>query len=129
MKTLSRKKEAFVKERLKDRTASNTEIAKRAGYSTHSAKQKAYQIAHDELVQQKISRLVDVGLDALERVATNGKNEIAVSQAAKTLVETGLGKPKDNKSTTFGDITINVAKLDHKALDNLRPTITAITSK
>ena len=95
-----------------------TEAARRAGYK--KPQQQAYRLMRDEQIAKKIDRLIDVGLDTLEDVASNGRNEIARATAAKTLVETGMGKPKDNKSTTFGDITINVAKIDPATLQALK---------
>lgn len=110
------RKARFVKELPTSKTP--TEAARKAGYS--NAKLSAHKLMHDEEVQQRISKLVDVGLDALEDVATNGRNEIARATAGKTLVETGLGKPKDNKQSNFGDVTINIAKIDPAALTALK---------
>lgn len=106
----------FIKEL---KTAPNpTAAARKAGYKRPEV--AAYRLMRDEEIAKKIDRLIDVGLDALEDVATNGKNEIARATAGKTLVETGVGKPKDNKQSNFGDITINVAKIDPETLKMLK---------
>lgn len=115
----SKKLEAYAEERAKDPRASNTDIARRAGYKGKHINRRAYEAEHDERVQARLSGLLDVGLDTLEDVAKHDKNGIARAAAAKTLVEAKLGKPKDNKQSTFGDITINVAKLDETALKAL----------
>ena len=105
----------FVKEL---KTSKNpTEAARKAGYN--QPKQVAYKLMRDEQIAKKIDRLVDVGLDALEDVAQNGRNEMARATAGKALVETGLGKPKDNKQANFGDITINIAKIDPITLSQI----------
>jgi phage terminase small subunit len=116
---MTNKQKAFIAEKVKDPTASNTELAKRAGYSPKSAHVSAHKLMRDEEIAKKIDRLVDIGLDTLEDVAVNGSVEIARATAAKTLVETGLGKPKDNKQSNFGDVTINIAKIDPAALAKL----------
>lgn len=115
----TRRQEAYIKERAKDPLASGAEVARRVGYSPITARKSAHSIEHNPKLKHRIDQLVDVGLDALEKVATKGKNEIAVASAAKTLVETGLGKPRDNKQNTFGDITINVARIDPNTLKQL----------
>ena len=86
-----------------------TQAARDAGYA--SPARAAHQLLHDEKIQKKIQALGNVGLDTLEDVARNGKVEIARVQAAKTMVETAYGRPKDNKTTNIGDVTINVVKL------------------
>lgn len=105
---LTRKEEAFVMERTKDKTASNAEIARRAGYAPKNVDVNAHFVSTRPEVMERIQSLGEVGLDALERRAKRSKNEIAQVQAAKTLVETAYGRPKDNPTNQFGDITINV---------------------
>lgn len=94
-----------------------TDAARQAGYA--QPKTSAYKLLHDEQLQKKIQSLGILGLDTLEDVATNSKVDIARVQAGKTLVETAYGKPKDNKSTFLGDVTINVLKLDQPAANQL----------
>ena len=94
-----------------------TQAAREVGYK--DPQKAAYRLMNDERIAKRVNALVDTGLDALERIATDGKNEIAVATAAKTLVETGLGKPKDNKQSNFGDVTINIAKIDPQMLKEL----------
>ena len=102
-------------------TAKNpTAAARAAGYS--NAAVAAHKLMRDEDIAKRVNNLIDTGLDALERIATQGKNEIAVAAAGKTLVETGLGKPKDNKQSNFGDVTINIAKIDPVTLAQLKAT-------
>lgn len=121
------KRDNFVRERLKDKTASNAEIARRAGYSPKDADVAANKLMQDERITRKIYGLGEVGLDALEKVATKGKNEIAVATAAKTLVETAYGKPKDNKQSNFGDVTINIQRLDPKSLETVIEPLKQLT--
>lgn len=115
---MNARRERFIKALPTAKTAKEAAII--AGYSPHSANSMAYKLKHEDEVAQRIASLVDTGLDTLEDVATNGSVEIARVTAAKVLVETGLGKPKDNKSTTFGDITINVAKIDPSMIQALK---------
>lgn len=99
------------------KTAKNpTEAARQAGYTQPST--AAYKLLNDEQLQKKIQGLGIKGLDSLERIATNKHaNEIAQVQAAKTLVETAYGRPKDNKSTFLGDVTINVMKIEQPTVN------------
>ena len=121
---VTKRQERFIQALPKAKTAKDAAI--QAGYAPNSAKQTAWKLKHDLDVQSRISELVDTGLDALERVATTGRNEIAVATAAKTLVETGLGKPKDNKQSMIGDVTINISKIDNESL--LKLTATTVKS-
>lgn len=86
-----------------------TEAARRAGYAF--PEKISSKLMNDEKIQQKIISYGEVGLDTLDKIARKGKVEIARVQAAKTLVETAYGRPKDNKSNIIGDVTINVLKL------------------
>ena len=88
-----------------------TQAAIKAGYSPKSAQVSASRMMNDEQLQKRIHELNITGLDTLEDVAKNGRNEIARVQAGKVLTETAMGKPKDNKSTFLGDVTINVNKI------------------
>ena len=103
------RRDRFIKELATSKSAS--EAARKAGYSPKRAGSYASQLMKEPELKSRIDRLVGVGLNTLEDVAVNGRVEIARAQAAKTLVETGLGKPKDNKQSMFGDITINVSKI------------------
>ena len=105
------KQDNFVLERVKDPKASDTEIARRAGYSEMTAKKRAHSIKNNDKVLKRIQDLGITGLNTLEDVAKHGKVEIARVQAGKTLVETAYGRPKDNKQNIIGDVTINVLKL------------------
>ena len=108
---LTRKKKAFIEERAKDPTASGAEIARRAGYSPNRAKETASELLKDSIIHSRIESLGKKGLDYLEKQLEIGKVEIANVQAAKILVETAYGKPKDNPTQKFGDVTINVSKV------------------
>jgi phage terminase small subunit len=105
------KKKAFVEERAKDPLASGAEIARRAGYSPNRAKETASDLLKSPEVANRLEQLGKKGLDYLEKQIETGKVEIANVQAAKILVETAYGKPKDNPSQKFGDVTINVNKV------------------
>jgi len=102
------RKEKFIT--LLPKAKTPTDAARKAGYA-HPAKQ-AYKLMHSKDIQDRIQYLGEIGLEALEEVAKNGKVEIAKVQAGKTLVETAYGKPKDNPTNRFGDVTINVNKVD-----------------
>ena len=110
-------KRKFVKEMVNG-AKNPTDAARKAGYKNPTL--AAHKLMRDEEIAKKVDQLIDVGLDALTRIATEGKNEIAVAAAGKTLVETGMGKPKDNKQSNFGDVTINIAKIDPAALAQLK---------
>ena len=125
---MTRLKKAYTEERLKDKTASNAEIARRAGYSPKVAKQVGWKNERSADVQNRILELGEVGLDTLEQIARDGKVEIARVQAGKTLIETAYGKPKDNPSQKFGDITINVHKLN-EVPKNVLPDMTVTSVK
>ena len=108
-KLLTRRQNTFVTEYAKDGNA--TQAALRAGYAPSSAHQRGYELVRNSEVQQRLDELGVVGMNTLEDVAINGRNEIARVGAAKTMVELAYGKPKNRDSTTFGDITIVINKV------------------
>jgi terminase small subunit-like protein len=114
---LTPKQDAFVQDYAKTRNA--TKSALMAGYSPRTARQQGSRLLSNVDIQQRLEGLVTVGLDALEDVAINGKVEIARVASAKVLVETGLGKPKANNQNDFGDITINIMRLDPATLKTI----------
>lgn len=86
------------------KTAKNqTEAARKAGY--------AHPTVAASKLEKRIRALGEKGLDTLERIADNGRNEIAVVQAGKTLVETAYGKPAPPTNQITGNIIISVNKL------------------
>lgn len=93
---LTRKQQAYIEERAKDRTASNAEIARRAGYSVKRAGVTAFELERRPEIQAKIAEYGEIGLDTLKDVAQNGRNEIARSASGKTLAELAYGRPKSN---------------------------------
>ena len=87
-----------------------TDAARKAGYKRPV--EASSRMLADSKIQQKIQDLGIIGLDTLRDVAKHGKVEMARAAAGKTLVETAYGRPKDNKTTNIGDVTINVLRLE-----------------
>lgn len=100
MKRTTLRQERFIKELKTSKTA--TEAAIKAGYSPVRARNTAYEI------RKKIARYGETGLDTLDKLAREGKVELAQVQAAKTLVETAYGKPRSNDEK-YVQPTINIS--------------------
>ena len=68
------------------------------------------QAIHHTNLKHYVDSLGILGLQTLEDVATNGKNEIARVNAGSKLIETAYGKPKEQVQET-GNITIVINKI------------------
>lgn len=112
--TMTAKKLKFIEEKAKSPTASNSEIARRAGYKPgNSARNAGYNLTRkDDEVAKRIQELGEVGLDTLHDVAKNGRVEVARVQAGKALVEQAYGQ---NQGKVVPNVTINVNKLSELA--------------
>ncbi len=89
-KTLTTRQDNFIFYYAKSGNA--TQAAIRAGYSPRTARQQGSRLLTKAYIHQRLNAAGQTGLNALEDICLNGKNERAQVQAAKTLVELAYGK-------------------------------------
>lgn len=94
-KSLTLRQDKFIFEYAKDGNAAQAAI--RAGYSLKGAKVAGHRLLTNANLKQRLNLAARTGLDALERIAKNGKSESAIVSASKTLVEIAYGKPVASK--------------------------------